>query len=143
MARPIIEIPSKTTFSTELSVQISQINYGGHLGNDSVLSIMHEARLQLFKSMGYKNEVEIDNEIGIAMTHANVLYKAEAFHEDKLIVSLGIGQVHKYGLDLVYQLVRVSDGKEIARGETGIVGFHYGLRKIHQLPADFLKKLGL
>ena len=43
MARIKITPPKKFDFSTEISLRISDINYGGHLGHDSILSLAHEA----------------------------------------------------------------------------------------------------
>jgi len=46
MARIKIEIPDKFIYKTEIPIRITDINYGGHLGNDSLLSIIHEARVR-------------------------------------------------------------------------------------------------
>ncbi|MCU0364969.1 MAG: hypothetical protein MUE93_04775 [Ignavibacteriaceae bacterium] len=40
MPRIKIETPDKFIFSTEIPIRITDINYGGHLGNDSLLSII-------------------------------------------------------------------------------------------------------
>ena len=45
MSRIKIPLPEKKDFSTEIKLRISDINYGGHMGNDAVLTIVHEARL--------------------------------------------------------------------------------------------------
>lgn len=39
MIRVKIELPEKFIIVTEIPLKISDINYRGHLGNDSVLSI--------------------------------------------------------------------------------------------------------
>jgi hypothetical protein len=39
MARVKIDLPDKFIFKTEIPIRINDINYGGHLGNDAVLSI--------------------------------------------------------------------------------------------------------
>ena len=49
MARVKLTLPDACHFHTEVAVRIGDINYGGHLGNDAVLSLAHEARLQYFK----------------------------------------------------------------------------------------------
>ena len=53
MAKNKILVPGHFNFSCQIPVRITDINYGGHVGNDTVLSIIHEARMQFFKSMGY------------------------------------------------------------------------------------------
>ena len=49
MARVKLQLPANFLFSTEIPIRISDINYGGHLGNDAVLSIVHEARIQFLQ----------------------------------------------------------------------------------------------
>ena len=53
MARIKIDLPSLFAFSTTLRVRVSDINYGGHLGNDALLSMLHDARLQYLQAMDY------------------------------------------------------------------------------------------
>ncbi|RMF54479.1 MAG: thioesterase, partial [Calditrichaeota bacterium] len=43
MARLKLTLPEKFHFTTELSIRISDVNYANHLGNDAVLSLIHEA----------------------------------------------------------------------------------------------------
>lgn len=44
MSRVGLSLPSQFDFGTELAVQASDINYGGHLGHDAAVSLLHEAR---------------------------------------------------------------------------------------------------
>ena len=53
MARVKVELPGNFTFSAKIPVRITDINYGGHVGNDTILSILHEARVQYLKHYGY------------------------------------------------------------------------------------------
>ncbi len=53
MSRIKIEMPEKFIYKTEIPVRITDINYGGHLGNDSLLSIIHEARVRFLKHLEY------------------------------------------------------------------------------------------
>ena len=53
MARLKIDLPEQFSFSTSIPVRITDLNYGNHVGNDAVLSIIHEARMQFLKSFGY------------------------------------------------------------------------------------------
>jgi hypothetical protein len=77
MARMKLDIPSRIQFTTELNVRISDVNYGGHLGNDAVLSLIHEARVQFLNHFGY-SEKDIE-ETGIIMADSVVIYRSEAF----------------------------------------------------------------
>ena len=45
MGRVKIKFPAENPlFITTIHVRIGDINYGGHVGNDAILSIIHEAR---------------------------------------------------------------------------------------------------
>ncbi len=83
MARIKIELPEKFLFRTEIPVRITDINYGGHLGNDSLLSIIHEARLRFLNHLGY-SESNVE-EVGIIMIDSAIQYKSEGFYGDELI----------------------------------------------------------
>lgn len=65
MARLTLELPEHFAFYTEITVSIRDINYGGHLGNDAVLGLAHEARLRYLKSLGF-SELDIGG-LGLTM----------------------------------------------------------------------------
>jgi acyl-CoA thioesterase FadM len=53
MARIKIDLPAKFPFSARIPVRITDINFAGHVGNDTILSIVHESRTQFFTHLGY------------------------------------------------------------------------------------------
>ena len=59
MSRIKINLPEKFVFETNLHVNIGDINYGGHLGNDAYLRLAHEARLQFLKEHSW-SEIDMD-----------------------------------------------------------------------------------
>ncbi len=134
MARIHIKLPDKFQFSTELPVRVSDLNYGNHVGNDSILTIMQEARALFYKGMGFKSEVEIVGPIGQVVADAVVIYKAESFFGDVLVIEIATREFHKYGFDMLYRITNKVSGKEIARGKTGIICFDYEQRKMAPMP---------
>jgi acyl-CoA thioesterase FadM len=70
MARIKIHLPDKFPFSVSIPIRITDINYGGHVGNDTVLSLIHEARVQFLQHHGYK-ELEIED-IGLIMSDVGI-----------------------------------------------------------------------
>ena len=42
MARIKLNMPENYLFRTEIPIRITDINYGAHVGNDSLLSIIHD-----------------------------------------------------------------------------------------------------
>lgn len=135
MARIQIPLPDKFIFSMELAVRITDINYGGHLANDALLSLIHESRVQFLKSFGF-TEFNVAGS-GIIMTDSATLYKAEVFYGDRLQIEIGIGDPYKYGCDIFYKVSNKETGKEVARVKTGIAFFDYQKRKISEMPEEF------
>ena len=135
MARVKLDLPEKFEFSIDIPVRISDINYGGHLGNDAVLSLIHEARLGFFKKHGL-TELNTDG-IGILLTDAVIVYKSQAFHGETLSVELTRDDFNKYGCDLVCRLTEKASGREVARAKTGIVFFDYETQKVAKVPEKF------
>ncbi|MCX6142963.1 MAG: thioesterase family protein [Ignavibacteriales bacterium] len=139
MPRVKLALPAKTIFTTQIPVRVTDINYyGGHLGNDSLLSILHEARVQFLKKFGF-TESNIDG-VGIIMSDAVLVYKAEVFYGDVLTIEIGVDDLEAIGADITYRVL-VGE-KEAARAKTGIVFFDYGNRKIVQTPPAFKDLFG-
>lgn len=139
MARIKLEMPDNYLFSTELAVRISDINYGGHLGNDAVLSMVHESRLRFLKHYHY-TEMDVEG-ASIIMTDSAIVYKAEGFHGDRVQVDVTVTDFNKYGCDLYYLLSNKDTAVEIAHAKTGIVFFDYDERKVQTVPEGFRNKM--
>lgn len=135
MARIKLDMPENYIFSTELPVRISDINYGGHLGNDAVLSMVHEARVRFLNHYHY-SELNVEG-FGIIMTDTAIVYKAEGFHADQIQIDVAINDFNKYGCDIYYLLSNKKTAVEIAHAKTGIVFFDYDQRKVVSVPQTF------
>ena len=138
MARVKLQLPSNFLFHTEIPIRISDINYGGHLGNDAVLSIAHEARIQFLQHLGY-SELDIEG-TGIIMTDAIIVYSSEGFYGDVLSVEVGTTDFQFTHCDVVFRLTNKATKKEIARVKTGIAFFNNQTRKISAVPDAFRLK---
>ena len=129
--------PDRWTFSTELPVRITDINYGGHLGNDAVLALAQEARIRFLLSHGY-SEMNVEG-AGIIMVDAVVVYRSEAFYGDVLVVDVGLADPQPLGCDVLYRFTNKATGKEVARVKTGIAFFDYARRRPVEMPEGFLR----
>ncbi len=141
MARLQIKFPDHVQFTTELAVRITDLNYGNHVGNDTMLSLMQEARASWYRQMGFKSEVEIEGSVGQVVADAAVMYKAECFYGDVLVIEVAADEFHPYGFDLYYRVTNKITGKEVARGKTGMVCFDYAKRKIAPVPQSLMSRL--
>jgi len=141
MARLHLELPETFHFSTELPVRVSDLNYGNHVGNDSILTLMQEARALFYCSLGFISEVAIEGSVGQVVADAAIVYKAESFFGDTLVIEICVQEFHKYGFDMLYRISNKATGKEVARGKTGIVCFDYAKRKMVPLPSSLKQAL--
>jgi acyl-CoA thioester hydrolase len=141
MPRIKLSLPDTFIFTTELPVRITDINYGGHLGNDALLALVHEARVRFLNHLGY-SEKNIEG-YGIIMADAAVVYASEVFYGALLRVDIGIGGVENSALDLYYRITDIAGKKEVARVKTNIVFFDYSRRRPVAMPELFRRKISV
>ena len=135
VSRVRLEMPDRFLFTTEVPLRVSDINYGGHLGNDAVLSLAQEARMRFLRSHGWM-EQDVAG-VGIIMTDAVVVYRSEAFYGDVLAIDVAVADIGQLGCDFFFRMVNKASGKEVAQVKTGIVFFDYAKRKPSPVPAEF------
>jgi acyl-CoA thioester hydrolase len=138
MARIKLDMPEIYVFSTIINIRITDINYGNHLGNDALLSIIHEARVRFLSSLGY-NEANVEG-VGIIMGDVAIVYKSEAHYGDQLRIEINAGEFSRKSCDFFYRVSNKSDGRLIALCKTGIVFFDYMMKKPVAIPKGFLEK---
>ena len=139
MARIQIRLPSHFAFSTDITLYQSHMNYGGHLDNALLLTLVSEARVRFFKSLGY-TELDIEG-VGILVADAALQYRSEAFHGEVMVVRMGAADLGRKGFDLVWAMNERFTQREVARGKTGIVFMDYAARKVVPMPTAFRDKL--
>lgn len=139
MARIVFDLPERFGFSTELQVYISHVNQGGHLDNAQLLSLVSEARVRFFRSLGYP-EADV---AGLSTVVADIVaqYQSEAFHGETLRVEMVPRDFNRYGFDIVFRMTEATQGREVARGKTGIVFIDRASRKPAPIPETVLQPL--
>jgi acyl-CoA thioesterase FadM len=135
MQRIKIDLPEKFIYSTEISVRVYDVNFAGHLSNDSILSMVHEARIRFLKNWGF-SEVNTAG-AGIIMFDAALQYKSQGYHGDKLLFEVTVDNFIKNGCDFFFEITNKATGKEIARAKTGIAFFDYQSNKLVSVPEKF------
>lgn len=128
--KPLAEYP----FRTEITVRTTDLNYGGHLGNDRVLSLVHEARVAWLASHGWS---EFDcGGTSLIMGDAALVFQGEAFAGDRLRFEVAAGEPGRSGFRLFCRVTRPREGgaDPIALIECGMVCFDYTARRIAALP---------
>ncbi|CAN5200940.1 thioesterase family protein [soil metagenome] len=141
MERVKIKLPETFTFSTTLKIRITDLNLGGHVGNDTFLSLLHEARHEYLQHHGY-GEINFEG-VGLIMADAAIEYKRELRQGDRVKISVAADGFDKYGFDIFYKMEVVTDNETIlaAKAKTGMLCFDYEQKKIAQLPEAAKLKL--
>ncbi|MCS3800197.1 acyl-CoA thioesterase [Niastella sp. OAS944] len=141
MARIKVELPEQFAFSTTIPVRITDLNYGKHVGNDTILSMIHEARVQYLRKLGY-GELDLAG-VGVIMSDVGIEFKSELFYGDEVLVSVAAGDLSKISFDLYYKLEKLADDKTIlvAVAKTGMVCYDYSKKKVAAIPEEVAVKL--
>ena len=132
MPRIVLKPLNNYAFSTELTVRVTDMNYGAHLGNDRMLTLIHEARVAFLASHGF-SEMDCGG-VSLTMSDAAVNYLGQAFAGDVLRFDVSAGQPSRCGFRLFYKVTRPEDNHAIAVVETGMVCLDYKSRKLQKLP---------
>ena len=135
MPRVEIELPERFAFETEIPIRVTDLNYGGHLGNDAVLGIVHEARVRLLAAHGWSEKDA--GGAGIILADAAIVYRAEGFLGMVLRAEVAVRELRTRSCEMVYRLTDRKTGAEIARAKTGILFFDYATRRVTHLPEPF------
>lgn len=136
-----LKVCEKYEYEYLTRVNIRDINYGGHLGNDSLVGILHEARVDLFNRLGC-SELDLgDGKTGIIMIDLAVNFKNEAFLFDHIIVYTHIDEISNASFRIFHKIIREKDNILIALAEIGLVCFDYKKRSISDIPEEFLQKI--
>jgi acyl-CoA thioesterase FadM len=126
-------------FATDIQIYISHVNQGGHLDNAQLLTLVSEARVRFFKSLGYF-ESGVDG-AHIVVGDLVAQYKSEGFHGETMLVEMAPGDFNKYGFDLQFRMREKQTLREVALGKVGIVFITRADRKVRVIPPAFMDKL--
>lgn len=130
-----LKLPEKFHFQTYLNIRVSDLNYGGHLGNDAVLTLVHEARVRFFSQWGV-TERNFFN-VSLIMADSAVIYKSQGFLNDNISVQISVTEFRSHGFKLFYLLKKKDSNIDLAHVQTSMVCFDYLKNKILLIPEKF------
>lgn len=133
MSRIKIAFPENVSFTATIPVRITDLNYGNHVGNDAVLSIIHEARVQFLFHNGYA-ELNCGG-VGLIMSDVGIEFKKEIFYGDVLAVQIAAVNFSSVGFDLFYRILN-KENIVVALAKTGMICYNYDLKKIAAVPTE-------
>jgi len=132
------ELPSYE-FQHHLTVRATDINYAGHLGNEALLGLVHEARAQFLKQLKFNTIIQDDQHIGVIIADLVVNFRAEAFAQDQLTIDCQIGDLGERSFRLFHRIRRAE--QVIALVDSGTVAYDYLAGEVILLPQEFLLEL--
>lgn len=133
-----INPPGDTMYTTDLIIRVDDINYAGHLSNDRILTLAHDARIRMLNHYGL-SELDIGG-AGMIMVDAAVQFLSEGFHGDTIRAGLSLTNWRNSGFDMIYHLFNLTSGKDLAYVQTGLIAFDNELKKVRRLPVSFKEK---
>jgi len=138
---PKIKLSEKSDycFRYQTILKIRDINYANHLSNDAVVSLLNEARIEMFKKLGCAESALGDPGTGIVIADLVVNYKKQGYLGDEIIIYSDIGEIEQKGFRIFYKMEKGDDLVVLA--ETGIVVYDYQNEQIGTVPKVFLKAL--
>jgi len=136
MARIRIELPGKCIGVFTIPVRITDINYGNHVGNNSFVEIIHEARMQFLRQYNFTEKQVAGT--SLIMNDLAIEFKREAFYKDDLEVKLFAGEISRASFELFYSISALREGGTvlIANAKTGMVCFDYDEKKVVTMPEE-------
>ena len=136
MARIRIELPEKCLATFTIPIRITDINYGNHLGNNALVEVIHEARMQFLQKHDF---TELDAAgTALIMSELLVEFKSEAFYKDILEVKIFAGEISRVGFEFFYSVSTIRNNQTllIAKAKTGMVCFNYKEKKVESIPIE-------
>ena len=128
--------PVPYTFTTDITIQIGDINYGGHVGNERYLVFAQESRMRFLNTFGY-SEINF-GPYGLVVAEAGIEYFSELFHGDIISISISIDNISRVAFDCYYKIETTQGDKTTiaALVKTNMVCYDYKERKVKSIPDD-------
>lgn len=120
MERVRLSFPEKDVMHRHpLTVRITDMNYGRHLGHDALVSLLHEARVAALASRELR-EWDLGGFPCVAADLA-VQYQAEARWPDLLVVETAIPEPGRKAIGVYHRLLREADGATVATARINLM----------------------
>ncbi len=131
-----IEMTDNFIFATELEVRMLDINQANHVGHDTFVSLINEARVQFLDSLDFP-ETGIEKQ-SLIIADLAVSYKSQSYYKDRLKIEIGAGDFNKYGCDIFYRVTNIKTGDLVVLAKTGVVFFDYAKNRVAKIPEEFV-----
>lgn len=136
MARVKIDIPERFHFETSIIIRVGELNYGGHMANESIASYVNEARFRFIKEMGFPSELDIEG-FSLIMADSATIFKNEGFFGDEVNIKVAIENAGRSSFEMIFVFENLTQGNTLAISKAGMVFYDYEHRKSVSMPEQF------
>lgn len=126
-------------FTGKYEVRISDINYGGHMGNERALLVFQHARIGWLKTLGL-SELNIGENKGLIQRRANVEYLKEVSLGEVLEVKIYPVEIRGSYFVLAHEVVN-ENGASVLSGNVTMGAFDYEKKKLAKIPGPLREVL--
>ncbi|HDZ45483.1 hypothetical protein LCGC14_0194120 [marine sediment metagenome] len=111
MERVKLDFPAEAVIHRHpLTVRVTDMNYGRHLGHDAVVSLLHEARIQAFAALDLP-EWDMHGHPSVVADLA-IQYHSEARWPDALLIETAVPEPQGKAL-IIYQRIYQADSEQL------------------------------
>jgi acyl-CoA thioester hydrolase len=119
-------------YISKYNVRISDINYGGHMGNERALVAFQQARIEWLETLGL-SELNIGEDRGLIQRRANVEYLREISLGDILNIKIYPVEIKGSYFVLGHE-VNNQNGITVLTGNVTLGSFDYNNKKLAKIP---------
>jgi acyl-CoA thioester hydrolase len=119
-------------YISKYNVRISDINYGGHMGNERALVAFQQARIEWLETLGL-SELNIGEGRGLIQRRANVEYLREISLGDILNIKIYPVEIKGSYFVLGHE-VNNQNGITVLTGNVTLGSFDYNNKKLAKIP---------
>jgi acyl-CoA thioester hydrolase len=126
---------------TEVRVRYAETDQMGIVHHANYLIWFEIGRSELCRTRGFSyKEMEDDAGALLVVAESYIRYKSPAFYEDLLTIRARVSEVRSRSLRFFYEVIRRSDDRLLAEGETLHVVTNKD-KKVRTLPSSYRNKL--
>lgn len=120
MERVRLEFPDTAIVHRQpLTVRVTDMNYGRHLGHDTLVSLLHEARIQALAALGL-TEWDLGGYPSVVADLA-IQYQSEARWPDALVVETAIPALEGRAITVHHRVLHAEGGRPVATARLNVL----------------------
>ncbi len=121
-----------------VKVRFSETDALGHVSNISYFIYLEEARIELFRALGFEMDLKKWN---VILLSATCHFFKQAFFDQQLTVRSFVTKIGNSSFMIGHRILDAETGQLIAEGEAGAVCFDFEKQKSERLPEAIRNRL--